>query len=114
MSDCKAHGCWALRNQSGKDAPFDAPKPVFDYPPTRSRQKAARIIAIHRLCVVVFSTHLKLRAASIHSSYRSRGPLGAAHDRAEFVVKRRKMMQLCTNHLDELRHTLSAGGAMRA
>lgn len=31
------------------------------------------------------------------------GPLGAAYDRAEFVVKRRKMMQLWANHLDELR-----------
>jgi integrase len=32
------------------------------------------------------------------------GPLGAAYDRAEFVVKRRKMMQLWADHLDELRH----------
>lgn len=31
------------------------------------------------------------------------GPLGAAYDRAEFVVKRRKMMQLWADHLDELR-----------
>lgn len=30
------------------------------------------------------------------------GPLGAAYDRAEFVVKRRKMMQLWADHLDEL------------
>jgi integrase len=31
------------------------------------------------------------------------GPLGAAYDRAEFVGKRRKMMQLWADHLDELR-----------
>lgn len=36
------------------------------------------------------------------------GPLGAAYDRAEFVVKRRKMMQLWADHLDELRQ----GGIM--
>ncbi len=31
------------------------------------------------------------------------GPLGAAYDRAEFVEKRREMMQLWADHLDQLR-----------
>lgn len=36
-------------------------------------------------------------------AHEKSGPLGAAYDRAEFVVKRRKMMQLWADHPDELR-----------